>query len=167
MQTVASYEKTHMPKIIIVENFVLLCVFGLCVMSSATAAPITGCSSDMASRVESFLLRADVSWQQLSQHQKTEPYCDDGYFAEGYSDLVVRLFANGWNDFDAFITVARSRPDFYRWAISHIDETTSPKDLKKVIFNASSCRTDQRLGRFCQDVFGAAEQALARTRPRK
>ena len=152
-----------MSKTFIVNRCVLLCVLGLCMAPSAMASPSARCSSGMASRVESFLLRTDVSWSQLSQHQKTGVACDDGYFAEGYSDLVVRLLANEWKDFNAFVAVARIRPEFYSWAVKHIDETASPEDLKKVISNASSCRADRRLGRFCRDVYSAAEQALNRT----
>ena len=152
-----------MLKIFIVRDSVLLCVLGLGPMSFATAEKNSTCSPDMASRADSFLLKPDVSWSQLSQHQITEGACDDGYFAEGYSDLVVRLFATRWKDFNAFVAVARTRPEFYSWVIRHIDETTSPDDLHRVISNASSCRKDPTLGRFCRDISRAAERALDRT----
>jgi hypothetical protein len=141
----------------------LSCVLGLGAASFATAATNTICSPEMASRADSFLLRRDVSWSELSQHYSTEGSCDDGYFAEGYSDLVVRLFANKWRDFSSFVAAARTRPQFYSWVIKHIDETAAPDDLNKVIFNASSCRTDPMLGSFCMGVSRAAEQALDRT----
>jgi hypothetical protein len=117
----------------------------------------------MASRSESFLHQSNTSWEQLSQHWSTKGACDDGYFAEGYSELVVHLFANKWDEFREFAKVARTRPEFYSWVIKHIDETTSPDDLAKVISNATSCRTDETSARFCKDVSHAAEQALKRT----
>jgi hypothetical protein len=153
-------------KTIVFSRLVLSWVLGLGVTSIAIAATNAACSSEMASRSDSFLLRPNVSWRELSQHRSTEEACDDGYFAEGYSDLVVRLFAYKWDDFNEFVTVSKTRPVFYSWVIKHIDETVSPDDLAKVISNAKSCFTDPVLGRFCRDVYFAAEQAMSRINPK-
>ena len=153
-------------KTFIFSRLVLSCVLGVGVTSNTMAATSTACSPEMASRTDSLLLRSDVNWQELSQHHSAEGICDDGYFAEGYSDLVVRLFAYEWHDFGTFATTAKTRPRFYSWVLKHIDETASPDDLAKVLANAKRCLKDPTLGRVCRDVFHAANQALNRINSR-
>lgn len=155
-----------MSNISILSRLILSCVIGLGVAPTATAATSTVCSSEMSARLDSFLRQSHASWKELSQHQSVEGACDNGYFAEGYSESVVRLLAYKWGDLHELATVVRARPEFYKWAVRHIDETTSPDDLAKVLVNARSCRTDRASARFCKDIADAAEQALGRTSSR-
>jgi hypothetical protein len=126
----------------ILGRSMIACVLAFGTAACAMAGTGTLCSSEMASRADTFLARSNVSWEELSQHQRTAGECDDGYFAEAYSELVVRLLAYRWDDFPAFAAAAKARPAFYEWVIKHIDETASPDDLAKVVSNAKSCPAD-------------------------
>lgn len=152
-----------MPKVCIFVRSILSCVVGLSIASTAVAGTSAACSSEMVSRSDSFISHSQVSWEQLSQHWSTNKACDDGHFAEGYSEKVVHLLAYRWETFSEFANIARTRPEFYSWVIRHIDESTSPDDLTKVRSNAMFCHTNEKFVRFCKDVAHAAEQALKQT----
>lgn len=130
--------------------------------STATAQTITVCSSDMSARLDAFIGQSHVSWKELSTHQILEGACDDGYFAEAYSEIVVHLLAYEWGDLRELAEVVRTRPEFYSWVIRHIDQTTSPSDLTQIISNTRSCSTTATSTRLCRDIADAAEQALRR-----
>jgi hypothetical protein len=146
-----------------IRRVVFSCLLGL--GADASAASSTACSQDAADRADSIFRKQNVSWPQLSQHYR-EGICDDGYFAEGYSDLVVRLLANQWREFGALMAIAAKRPEFYGWVLRHIDETAAQDDLRRVLSNASSCIGHRRARPFCIAIAQAAEQALARSQIR-
>jgi hypothetical protein len=152
-----------MPKTLIVICSILSFVIGLGATSTTLAGTSLVCSAEMATGSDAFISQPSVSWEALSQQWSTNKACDDGYFAAGYSEMVVHLFAYEWNQFPKFVGIARTRPEFYSWVIKHIDESTSPDDLAKVLSNARSCRTDEQSAGFCNNVAHAAEQALKRT----
>lgn len=157
------YTKTTMSRALILIYSCLSFVVGLGVTSAALAGTTLVCSAEMAAGSDAFISQTKVNWEALSQQWTTNKACDDGYFAAGYSDMVVHLFAYEWNQFPTFVSIARTHPEFYIWVIKHIDESTSPDDLAKVLTNARSCRTDEQSAVLCNDVARAAEQALQRT----
>jgi len=98
-----------------------------------------------------------------NDHQKTFGPCDDGALGEGYSDAVVTLFADRWDQFDAFVRITKRNPAFRRWAVGHIDATTSDTDLKKIKRNAARCRGDAKKRNLCKTIRAAASEALTET----
>jgi hypothetical protein len=156
------YTKTTMSKALILICLSLSFAVGLGVTSAAFAGTTLVCSAEMAAGSDAFISQTKVNWEALSQQWSTNKACDDGYFAAGYSNMVVRLFAYEWNQFHTFVHIAQTHPEFHNWVIKHIDESTSPDDLTKVLINARSCRTDEQSAVFCNDVARASEQALQR-----
>jgi hypothetical protein len=118
------------------------------------------CSMDMYQRAESSLVDVRGSWPSLLDHQRAFDSCDDGALAEGYSDAVVTLLAQRWDQFSVFIVLSKEHPAFRRWVIRHIDATASDEDLKKVMLHAATCVDDVKTKRLCKAVRQAAAHAL-------
>jgi hypothetical protein len=66
---------------------------------------------------------------------KQNPKCDDGWYAEGISDLVVKSTAV---DFVKVIEKIRSNRDLKFFLKRHIDATADWNDLDKITFNAAN-----------------------------
>jgi hypothetical protein len=94
------------------------------------------------------------------RHHQDFAACDDGELAEGYSDAVVNLFAHDWRHFKDFSDLARESPGFQAWALSHIDSSASPDDLRRVVENSSGCKGDSSLVKRCASIQEAAKRAL-------
>jgi hypothetical protein len=79
------------------------------------------------------------SWEELAIHHGKYRACDDGYIAEGYSEVVSLLLANNWGN----LKVAKWSHDFKKFVVEHIDETWGIKNYKKAHFNArTKCTTE-------------------------
>jgi hypothetical protein len=126
----------------------------------STAAAKNTCSNDMSFRADASLESAAGAWGSLLNHWRAYRSCDDGGVAEGYSDAVVVLLAHRWDQFDAFASLSKRNPAFRRWAIGHIDATTSNDDLKKVVHNAASCTGSATKKHLCVEIGRAARDAL-------
>ncbi len=68
------------------------------------------------------------------QHQG----CDDGVFAELYSDFVVRTLARQWDRFSEMRSLADTDAGFKKFVLDHIDATTDQKDIERIRANAES-----------------------------
>lgn len=140
----------------------LICVAMLMGLASSRAAamPNNHCSTDMYQRADASLLEAAAGWGSLLRHQKAFGACDDGALAEGYSDAVVTLLANRWDQFYAFVILSARNPAFRRWAVRHVDASASTDDLKKVARNAARCSGNAEAKDLCGEVGKAARNAL-------
>ena len=118
------------------------------------------CSIDMYKRADASIVTAAAGWRSLLGHWKTFASCDDGALAEGYSDAVVTLLANRWDQFDVFVALSERNPAFRRWAIRHIDATASSDDLEKIVRNAARCAGRAKTKSLCGEVGSAARDAL-------
>jgi hypothetical protein len=134
-------------------------LMGLCGFPCAATAS-NHCSTDMYQRADTSLASAAGHWGSLLRHQKAFGSCDDGALAEGYSDAVVILLAHRWDQIDAFVDLSARNPAFHRWAIRHIDATSSTDDLKKVLRNAARCTGDTKAIGLCRELARAAKDAL-------
>jgi hypothetical protein len=138
---------------------VLAAMMGLGAVPSTVMAN-NACSTEMYKQADASLVGAGGGWASLLKHQKTFHSCDDGALAEGYSDAVVTLLANRWDQFDVFVTLSERNPAFRRWAIRHIDTTASTDDLKRVLRNAARCTGSPKTMNLCGEVGRAARSAL-------
>jgi len=118
------------------------------------------CSVGMNNQAESFLIDARGNWSSLLRHQRIFASCDDGVLGEGYSDAVVYLFSQRWDQFGVFVALAKKHPTFQRWAVRHIDATASDEDLNKIILNAATCINDVVVKNLCNAIRQAAANAL-------
>lgn len=103
---------------------------------------------------------ADGDWSSLLEHQTAFGSCDDGELGEGYSEAVTNLFAKKWGQFDTFVALAETHPDFKSWAIRHIDASASDSELNKIILNASTCINSSAVGALCRAIRQTAANAL-------
>src|SRR5579863_727247 len=83
-------------------------------------------------------LRADLeagtlkTWRAIYGSFLRYRSCDEGTIAEGYSDSVVRMLAERWDELSSLQTLVDHDDGFRRFVFSHIDATTSPEDLETV-----------------------------------
>jgi hypothetical protein len=133
-------------------------------LAALAAAPPLGtkaqqpCSTADAQKAEETVGLSDT-WQALHEHYKRYRSCDDGAIAEGYSDAVVRLLANKWEQLSDFEQLAQQDPEFERWALRHVDATTSTDDLERAWRNAhDTCPRSRRDA--CLPLVAAIREAL-------
>jgi hypothetical protein len=134
-------------------------LMGLAGAPSAATAKDT-CSNDTSMRADDSLVSAAGAWGSLFKHWKTFSSCDDGGVAEGYSDAVVVLLARKWDQFDVFVSLSERNPAFRKWAIGHIDATTSSDDLKGVLRNTARCTGNVKRQDLCREIARAARDGL-------
>ncbi len=130
-------------------------------MSISQASAQENCSAEMNSRAVFLLIGARKEWTSLMEHQQVFASCDDGELGENYSDAVVHLFAQRWDQFGMFIVIAKKHQDFKRWAIRHVDATASDESLKKIVLNVKACSNDAEAASLCKAIQRAAASALA------
>ncbi|WP_447800870.1 hypothetical protein [Pseudomonas kilonensis] len=152
------------------RSLIFLALFfglGLGYVSFSQASVYGNCPPEMNSRATGLLVEARGDWSSLFKHQKVFASCDDGELGEGYSEAVANLFAKRWDQFDTFVSLAKTNPDFQSWAIQHIDATVSDDDLNRIILNSNTCINNAEAEKLCEVVRQSAKNALtesARTR---
>jgi hypothetical protein len=139
----------------------LLLGFTFGCIQSSQASPIGDCSREMNEKAEELLLNARDNWSSLLQHQRVFSGCDDGSLGEAYSDAVVHLFAQRWNQFRTFAALAKKDPVFQLWAVRHIDASASDEDLKKIVLNTTTCLGDVEVKNLCKTIRELAANSLA------
>ncbi len=65
------------------------------------------------------------------------PCPDDGMFAEGYSELVVRTLATNWSNLKELRVASSQDPSFKAFVLRHIDATTNEVDLRRSVHCAA------------------------------
>ena len=138
----------------------LALLIGLGIVPSTVEAN-SACPTNVYKRADASLFTAKSSWRSLLRHYQMFIACDDGALAEGHSDAVVNLLAHRWGRFSEFVALSRRHPSFRRWAIRHIDATTSNDDLSRVVRNAAKCADNVHSKGLCGKVQKAATDALA------
>ena len=104
-------------------------------------------------------------WTRIHEfHKRHFPPCpDDGMFAEGYSELVVRTLATEWSQFGQFGRLAAADTKFKAFVLRHIDATTNETDLRKIESQAKrACPAGQVP--LCRQVARAARNAIKELR---
>ena len=72
-------------------------------------------------------------------YKKYFPSCpDDGMFAEGYSELIVRTLAKDWVQITKLDAAASKDKRFKAFVLRHIDATTNEADLRVILKNSQS-----------------------------
>jgi hypothetical protein len=93
------------------------------------------CDDALARRAE---VEADhlKTWEQIYDWFKHYSTCNEGAPAEGYSDAVVRMLADRWDQLPTFQTLVDRDKRFGKFVFQHIDATTDDHDLDLVVANA-------------------------------
>ena len=91
------------------------------------------------------------------------PCPDDGMFAEGYSELVVRTLATNWSNLPELRVAGTKDPRFMSFVLRHIDATTNEADLRVIQANARS-QCPRGSGSLCSEIRKASSRALSESR---
>lgn len=108
---------------------------------------------------------ANNSWNNLYKiYKQSASGCDDGAYAEGYSDFVVQSLAKYWNRFDQLLHLIEKDPSFQTFVLKHIDATTDLGDLETITKNVrDKCPASAKT--FCTEIDKQARAAIADIRP--
>lgn len=101
-------------------------------------------------------------WQSIYSVFKINlPACpDDGFYAEGYSDVVVVALSKRWSDLGTLQALMARDAEFREFVYKHIDATTDEKDLGRVLRNART-RCPIKAKRLCEEIAVRAKRAIA------
>lgn len=104
-------------------------------------------------------------WPRIHPFYKAHfPPCpDDGMFAEGYSELVVRTLATNWNNLSELRVAASQDPRFKAFVLRHIDATANEADLRLIQSRATS-QCPKGNGSLCAEIRQASSTALSELR---
>ena len=100
------------------------------------------------------------SWNNLYRIYKQTPSgCDDGAYAEGFSDFVVQFMAKHWDRFDELISLIKKDPSFQVFGLKHIDATADERALEASSKNAiHKCPASERS--LCKEIDKKARAAI-------
>lgn len=132
----------------------------LCGASAATAAErVGGCPLTDQEFVSQLSTMND--WKTIyAVFKRNLPACpDDGMFAEGYSDVVVRAFAKRWSQVRELQALTTRDPAFRAFVLRHIDATVDPKELDQTLRNAKA-RCPVGANRLCKEIAANAAAAI-------
>ena len=104
-------------------------------------------------------------WPRIHAFYKTHfPPCpDDGMFAEGYSELIVRTLATNWGSLSELGVAARQDERFKSFVLRHIDATTNEADLRVILASATS-KCPRGNGALCAKIRKATTIAISELR---
>ena len=91
------------------------------------------------------------------------PCPDDGVFAEGYSELVVRTLAKNWSNVHELTAATRQDRRFKAFVLRHIDATTNEVDLRVILSSATS-HCPKGSAALCAEIRNASSQAISELR---
>lgn len=98
-------------------------------------------------------------WAELLIYfKKYIPKCDDGYYAEGTSDLIVHLIAN-WKDFSGLTKTHANNKTYFQYVIRNINATVDKQDLEIIIANVKNKCPKENIN-ICQQIETATAQAI-------
>lgn len=137
-----------------------LTIIAICAVSPAIAyGRPAGCTITDQEFVSQLTTMKD--WKTIYAVFKTNfPGCpDDGMFAEGYSDVIVRALAERWNNSQELKILTDRNPAFRAFVLRHIDATTDPDELNQALKNARS-KCPVGASRLCKEVARNATAAI-------
>jgi len=95
------------------------------------------------------------TWKDIYNLYKSYPGCDDGAYAEAYSEFVVHTLATQWDRLGELIALTSTDTNFHSFILKHIDATTD-KDEINIILNNSRSRCPSGNDQFCKEIGKAA-----------
>jgi hypothetical protein len=127
----------------------------VCIVTMAT----TAIAADVCYEKANTALLGLKTWSDLRSWFENYSACDDGYYAEGISDFVVKSLAKQWATLPFLQKEIAKNSKFKSFVLNHIDHTTDANDLRAVLGNAeNNCPSDQQS--LCKAIETNAETAL-------
>jgi len=131
----------------------------------ATGCAMTASTIDCHVTEEQFVKQLSTmnDWPTIySVFKRNLPSCpDDGFFAEGYSEVIVRTLARRWDSLRVLNELVARDPAFRRFIYRHIDATTDTTELENALKNART-NCPPPCAQLCTDLAARAKSALAR-----
>ncbi len=144
-----------------------LCMALLAVLSTSPGVSDV-CSSAGCPAWDLFIAGIDPehsTWERLHRLFLTFPGCDDGVYAEGYSDFVARSLARHWDRLDELKALTSSDKGFSDFVLRHIDASADLDDIALLLSNAQD-RCPAESSSLCSAIIQAAHLALKDTERR-
>jgi len=116
------------------------------------------CTKAQEIQADSSILRAQ-KWEDIYKSCEKFKHCDDGYIAEGYSDLIVKTLAYKWDQVNVLMKLISKDKDFHAFVIRHIDATADKEELEMIIHNFSK-RCPKSTEKNCLEIKNEAKEAL-------
>jgi len=85
--------------------------------------------------------------------------CDDGAYAEGYSESVARILVDRWTTLPRLCFLGTKNGAFRKFVLKHVDGTLDTKDIETIKTNAKT-RCPHGLQSLCADLEKQANAAL-------
>jgi hypothetical protein len=96
-----------------------------------------------------------------SVFRRNIPACpDDGIYAEGYSDAIVRTLATRWKNLGDLQKFFKNDLAFKKFVLSHVDATADSDDLRTVLRNAET-KCLRGFSGLCKEIAIRAREALS------
>jgi hypothetical protein len=140
-------------KLLLLTSFLLISIlFGADCTTSAGGCP----------NLTKFIASTDPehsSWKELYNLFIKYKGCDDGIYAEGYSDFVTRSLAKHWDRFDELAKLSATDKAFEDFVLRHIDATADWDDISLLLSNAQE-KCPASSSRLCYALIEAARAAM-------
>lgn len=99
------------------------------------------------------------TWKDIYNQYKSYPGCDDGAYAEAYSEFIVHTLAMQWDRLAELIALTSTDFNFHGFILKHIDATTDKDDINTIL-NNSRKRCPSGNEQFCKEIETAAFTAI-------
>jgi hypothetical protein len=145
------------------RTFILFLALGATVGPASAGSNATTCAlTDQQFATAINTLR---EWPKIHSFYRAHfPPCpDDGMFAEGYSELVVRTLATNWSNLSELRVASSKDPRFKAFVLRHIDATTNEADLR-VIQSGATSQCPKGNSSLCTEIGKASSRALSELR---
>ena len=113
------------------------------------------CSQELETKMSHTVF---ASWSQIHKWFRCAGHCDDGAIAESFSEGVVHLLASRWDATSDLKRLTSTDPSFLPFVLKHIDESTDPSEVNKIL-GACRHRCPKTLLGLCAQIGAAAEKA--------
>ena len=116
-------------------------------------------ASDDLTRLSTQSLNSLSLWRSLHESFQRFAKCDDGFIAEGYSNVVTKGLAQNWSTVAKLERIVRRDAKFKAFVLTHIDATADVTDLMAVRKSATSNCKHCSLS-LCKELAQRASAAL-------
>jgi hypothetical protein len=102
------------------------------------------------------------SWDELYKSFGLFKSCDDGAYAEGYSESVARILVDRWPTLPRLSSLGTRDSAFLKFVLKHVDGTLNGDEIATIRSNARK-RCPRGLRSLCADLEKQASAALKDT----
>jgi hypothetical protein len=120
--------------------------------TSVQAGQTTVCTQKEAMQAEDEAARLP-DWPAVYRSFTRFAQCDQGAIGEGYSDSIVRLLTQQWDQVAALQRLTARDKRFEQFVLRHIDALMTREDLRLIAENAQS-RCPSKAKRLCRVIEG-------------